>query len=191
MSSKLASVGNEPTPIGNNRVCPVLTFWFTSMLNRNLSPIVRSVGNIDLNLADWSFFRCALWPDRGSSACSGRGLELAATTNRDAQSGTIAAEPEIDLRTHRQRSTGRSGLVDCLLHWTQRSLRWLFSDRVALSSSPLSFSDAELIKPLTESTLRLLKAYENKIISVEIDHLLQEVCRSRNVDSGLHRWNLF
>lgn len=50
-------------------------------------------------------------------------------------------------------------------------------------------SDAELVKPLVEPTTRLLKAYESRILSIDIDHLLQEVGRSTNVD--LHRENLF
>ncbi len=44
---------------------------------------------------------------------------------------------------------------------------------------PLSYIlfslDAEIVKPVIDSTLRILKAYQTKILSIETDDLLQEV----------------
>lgn len=35
--------------------------------------------------------------------------------------------------------------------------------------------DSEIVKPVIEQTIRVLKSHENKILSVELDQLLQEV----------------
>ena len=42
-------------------------------------------------------------------------------------------------------------------------------------AGPNAPSDSEIIKPVLDSTLRILKAYAPRILSVEVDRLLQEV----------------
>lgn len=37
------------------------------------------------------------------------------------------------------------------------------------------FLDSEVVKPVIDLTIRVLKSYETKILSVELDRLLQEV----------------
>lgn len=42
-------------------------------------------------------------------------------------------------------------------------------------AGPNAPSDSEIVKPVLDSTLRILKAYAPRILSVEVDRLLQEV----------------
>jgi hypothetical protein len=37
------------------------------------------------------------------------------------------------------------------------------------------FLDSEIVKPALDPTIRILKAYAPKILSIEVDRLLQEV----------------
>jgi hypothetical protein len=47
--------------------------------------------------------------------------------------------------------------------------------------SPLFFFlDSEIVKPVLDPTLRILKTYAPKILSIEVDRLLQEV-KTKNI----------
>lgn len=53
----------------------------------------------------------------------------------------------------------------CVCELSVRNVRYIF----------FFFIDSEIVKPVTDSTLRILKAYAPKILSIEVDRLLQEV----------------
>ena len=54
--------------------------------------------------------------------------------------------------------------------------------RTALERIHWTRLDSELVKPVLEPTLRLIKNYAPRILTVQVDRLLQEVRRTRESD---------
>ncbi|CAF3325058.1 unnamed protein product [Rotaria socialis] len=56
-------------------------------------------------------------------------------------------------------------------------------------AGPNAPSDSEIVKPVVDSTLRILKAYASKILSAEVDRLLQEIVE-KEIKTYLHTANM-